>query len=122
MLPRDVDSKDHHDRSSPSFLPVDLLLDQRQFIIRAVSTLDLETIEEIKVEEDLHADVATVEPAEQVWGERSQWFLFIGYVRIPLCVLRDSSVCRSQYRTPSSLNNQKTPNYLVFAVLTCESL
>ncbi|KAI0793538.1 MFS general substrate transporter [Fomes fomentarius] len=89
---------DGHERSSSPLSS----LDPRRSILSTLttSTLDQETIEEIEAEEDAHAGVAAVEAAEQVWDERSKWFLFIGI-----------GLASYVY----SLDNQTTSNYLAFA-------
>ncbi|KAI0742109.1 MFS general substrate transporter [Daedaleopsis nitida] len=89
------DRDDHRARDCSPLSPIDA----RRSIL-TISTLDPETAEELEAEEDAHAGVATVEAAEQLFGQRSRWFLFIGI-----------GLASYMY----SLDNQTTYNYLQFA-------
>ncbi|KAM5544508.1 hypothetical protein V8D89_002168 [Ganoderma adspersum] len=75
-------------------------IDVRRSILSSVSTLDPDVAEEIEAEEDAHGGVAAVEAAEQVFGQHSKWFLFLGI-----------GLASYVY----SLDNQTTSNYLAFA-------
>ncbi|PIL29490.1 MFS general substrate transporter [Ganoderma sinense ZZ0214-1] len=72
-------------------------IDVRRSVLSSVSTLDPDVADEIEAEEDAHGGVAAVEAAEQVFGQYSKWFLFIGI-----------GLASYVY----SLDNQTTSNYL----------
>ncbi|KAI1784015.1 MFS general substrate transporter [Ganoderma leucocontextum] len=75
-------------------------VDVRRSVLSSVSTLSPDVAEEIEAEEDAHGGVAAVEAAEQVFGQYSKWFLFLGI-----------GLASYVY----SLDNQTTSNYLAFA-------